>query len=150
VPAGHAASPVAHYAARCAIEELMQVASEPPGDPGAGLAAWPVLQQCARLPVSQLLADQVTEVDFDQGHSPGTVDASLRAVVARLEYHGLPYYSRELTPADAHICVVATLVPGLERFSLVRLGVPVLPVGRGWALFKATMPAFSSAEMPMG
>jgi ribosomal protein S12 methylthiotransferase accessory factor len=148
VLAGHGASPVAHHAARRALEELIQSISAPPDDPGIPLAAWPVLQQCARLPISQLLAGDVTEVDLRKGYSPGTVHAGLRAVTARLKHHGMTRYSQELTPADAHMCVVATLVPGLERFSLVRLGVPVLPVGRGWALWSEAATTAGPRQVP--
>lgn len=48
---------------------------------------------------------------------------------------GLAPLWRQLSPPDAAITVVHAAVPGLEGFALVRTGHPVVPTGRGAALW---------------
>jgi ribosomal protein S12 methylthiotransferase accessory factor len=135
---GAGAAPHAAYAAERAISELIQVSAlDPPTvDVGKRLARWPALQDCARLPVRRLLAGRVTRVplrdSLDDDPSP---QAGLDRVVDRLAQRDIGYHVYDLAPPRSHIAVAATVAPGLERFSLVRLGMPVLPTGRGWALW---------------
>jgi ribosomal protein S12 methylthiotransferase accessory factor len=41
----------------------------------------------------------------------------------------------DLAPPGAHVAAATVVAPGLERFGLVRHGVPVIPNGRGWHLW---------------
>jgi ribosomal protein S12 methylthiotransferase accessory factor len=52
-----------------------------------------------------------------------------------LETAGLTPFWRRLSPAESAIAVVHVTVPGLEGFALVRTGHPVVPTGRGVALW---------------
>ncbi|WP_203919296.1 YcaO-like family protein [Rugosimonospora africana] len=159
------------HAAERALRELMQMTA---ADPAAALAAlaslapWPLLAECARLPVRSLLtsADRVslrdgappdgrdpngapTPVADDgrvearpDGGEPAAGDriASATGRLSRLlAAHGIDVYLSELTPPESTIGVVTAVAPGLERFSLVYLGLPIVPTGRGWDLWTGAM-----------
>ncbi|MFI5898550.1 hypothetical protein ACIA5D_51705, partial [Actinoplanes sp. NPDC051513] len=62
----------------------------------------------------------------------------------QLAGRGLGYHAGEIAPAGSLIAVTTTVAPGLERFSLVRHGDPVLPTGRGWHLWPS--PATAAAN----
>ena len=109
------------------------------GDGAVGrLAGWPALQDCARLPVRRLLDGRVNPVALrpDAGDDPSP-QGGLDRVTDLLRRNGIEYYVCDLAPAESLIAVAATVAPGLERFSLVRLGVPVIPTGRGWSVWRA-------------
>jgi ribosomal protein S12 methylthiotransferase accessory factor len=65
----------------------------------------------------------------------GSPAAGLDHIGRRLAACGLTYHVAEVAPAGSLIAVTTTVAPGLERFSLVRHGAPVLPTGRGWHLW---------------
>jgi ribosomal protein S12 methylthiotransferase accessory factor len=142
---GAGASPLAGCAAERALSELVQgsalatAAVDGTADPVIRrLAPWPALQNCARLPVRRLLAGRVGRVplgaDSDDDPSP---QAGLDQVNHILRQRGIDYYICDLAPPQSLIAVATTIAPGLERFSLVRLGMPVLPTGRGWSVWTA-------------
>lgn len=138
---GAGASPSGEYAAERALSELIQ--GDALADPDAAeaairrLRAWPALEACVRLPVRRL-AEAVRHVSL-RGNvgEVGTVESSLRSVTGLLQACGIEFYACELAPPDSEIAVVTTIAPGLERFSLVHLGMPVIPTGRGWSLWTA-------------
>jgi ribosomal protein S12 methylthiotransferase accessory factor len=139
-PSGTGAAPLAAYAAERALSELVQVAALAPAttDAGERLARWPALRDCARLPVRRLLAGRVTRVPLraDVGDDPGP-QGGLDRLSDLLRRHGLAFYVHDLAPPQSLIAVATTVAPGMERFSLVRLGMPVLPTGRGFATWTA-------------
>jgi len=63
-----------------------------------------------------------------------TLKSSLQSVTELLRGHGIHSYTCELAPPESLVSVVSTIAPGLERFSLVRTGVPIIPTGRGWSV----------------
>jgi ribosomal protein S12 methylthiotransferase accessory factor len=132
--AGAGASPMAGYAAERALSEVIQSMGFPRGatDPVVHLAAWPRLRDCAMLPVRRLLSRTIRRVplraDLD---GVDTVPSALARLERVLRKHGIESYHAELTPAESMVSVAAVLAPGLERFSLVRLGMPIVPTGRG-------------------
>jgi ribosomal protein S12 methylthiotransferase accessory factor len=146
-PAGAGASPLAGYAAERALAELIQYAGFPrtSADPLATLARWPALRDCALLPVRRLLSGRVRRAplraDLD---GAGTVASALALVTRLLRERGVEHYHAELSPAGSLVRVAAVIAPGLERFSLVRLGQPVVPTGRGWPLWTVKRIAQSS------
>jgi len=138
---GAGAAPLATYAAERALSELIQGTAMTAGDPDAAirrLARWPALQHCAHLPVGQLLDGQVSRVGLrpDTGDEPDPRQG-LEALTRLLGEHDLEFYVYDLAPPESLIAVSCTVAPGLERFSLVRLGVPVIPTGRGWRVWTA-------------
>jgi ribosomal protein S12 methylthiotransferase accessory factor len=143
---GAGASPLAAYAAERALSELVQgnAMAAPDGRPDAAierLARWPALQDCVRLPIRRLLAGRVTRVrlrdDSDDDPSP---QAGLDRLSHLLRERDIDHYVCDLAPPQSLIAVTTTIAPGLERFSLVRLGMPVLPTGRGWSAWTAARP----------
>lgn len=132
---------MATYAAERALCELMQAgalaAAGADGDADTvarRLARWPALQDCARLPVRRLLSGRVARValraDSDDDPSP---QRGLEQVTDVLRRRGIEFYVCDVAPPQSLVAVATTIAPGLERFSLVRLGVPVIPTGRGWS-----------------
>ncbi len=150
---GAGASPSGEYAAERALSELIQ--SDALADPEAAKAAlarlgpWPALQECARLPARQLCSGAVRHVPLrgDVGQL-GTVESALSSVAGLLRAHGTEFYACELAPPGSEIAVVTTIAPGLERFSLVHLGMPVLPTGRGWHLWRAARARRETESIP--
>jgi ribosomal protein S12 methylthiotransferase accessory factor len=134
---GAGASVWATDAAARALGELIQVcALSSSGGPAVRrLAAWPALQRCALMPLGDLLAETrevLLRADPDGDGSPGWgLDHARRALAG----HGIGYRVCEVAPVGSLIAVATTIAPGLERFSLVQHGVPVLPTGRGWPLW---------------
>jgi ribosomal protein S12 methylthiotransferase accessory factor len=137
---GAGASIWATDAASRALGELIQtcaLASPAAGSPAIQrLAAWPALQRCASMPLDELLSGPVRavplRVDAAGDGSPGWGLAQVRQALAG---HGIGYHVCEVAPVGSLIAVATTIAPGLERFSLVRSGVPVVPTGRGWHLW---------------
>jgi ribosomal protein S12 methylthiotransferase accessory factor len=137
---GAGASVWATDAAARALAELIQVCALSSAEGGSvaarRLAAWPALRDCARMPLGDLLSGAVRSVplraDPAGDGSPGWgLDHAGRALAA----HGIGYHVCEVAPVGSLIAVATTIVPGLERFGLVRHGVPVVPTGRGWRLW---------------
>ena len=60
-----------------------------------------------------------------------TVESGLDTVTGLLGRHGIRPYTCELAPPGSLISVISTVAPGLERLSLARMGLPVIPTGRG-------------------
>jgi ribosomal protein S12 methylthiotransferase accessory factor len=136
---------MAGYAAERALTELVQThaLTARTGDRTGHravrrLAGWPALQRCALLPVRRLLAGGArrvalrTDTGGDQRPEP-----ALDQVGRLLRGRGIDYHVCQLAPPGSLISVATTIAPGLERFSLVRLGVPVVPTGRGWRIWAA-------------
>lgn len=136
---GAGASPSGEYAAERALSELIQSSAlADPETAGAAirhLSAWPDLQECVRLPIRRL-SQAIRHVPLrgDVGET-GTVESSLSTVARLLRTRGIEFYACELAPPGSQIAVATILAPGLERFSLVHLGMPVIPTGRGWGLW---------------
>jgi len=59
----------------------------------------------------------------------------VKVVLGRLDRAGLHAYQARWSGPESGICVLTVLVPGLETFFLSRMGVPVLPSGRGARTF---------------
>jgi len=142
---GAGASSWGSYAAERALSELIQTcALSGDGDDSAiaeRLAPWPALQRCVRMPVGDLLAGPVRQVALRGDAGDGTPAEGLARVARMLARRGVDHHVCELAPAGSLIAVATTIAPGLERFSLVRHGVPVIPTGRGHHLWPALEPA---------
>ena len=139
---GAGASPSGEYAAERALSELIQMSAlaEPEAARAAinHLRAWPALQECIRLPIRRLLSEAIRHVPLRGNIGElGTVESSLSTVARLLHDCGIEFYTCELAPPESQIAVATTIAPGLERFSLVHLGMPVIPTGRGWSLWTA-------------
>jgi ribosomal protein S12 methylthiotransferase accessory factor len=147
---GAGASPSGAHAAERALSELIQTCAltgDGSGDAAAGrLGAWPALQRCARLPVEDLLAGPVRRVALRDGPD-GDVGPEWGLEQARrlLSRRGIEFFVCEVAPPESLIAVATVIAPGLERFSLVRLGVPVIPTGRGMRMWPRA-PARVGAE----
>lgn len=134
--------PIQGSAARCdpidaaikAVGEVEQMWSLHGRAPEAdrSLARWPVLERCRRLDLPfDSHADHVPDWE-----SPTT--SPLDSVTAALENAGLTAFTRVLSEPGSHVTAVSCLVPGLERFSMVRSGMPVVPTGRGRQIWEST------------
>jgi ribosomal protein S12 methylthiotransferase accessory factor len=146
---GSGASPSGEYAAERALSELIQVNAL--ADPKAArramarLSVWPALQECARLPVRRLVSKAVRLVALRGSVGDiSTVGSCLHSVTQLLHARDIGFYTCELAPSESEIAVATTIAPGLERFSLVRLGMPVVPTGRGWSVWVAARARRSS------
>lgn len=100
------------------------------------LERWPVLERCRRLDIAAIRREIVTPAFERQSK-----DDDLDAVTAALDNAGLRSFHRSLGDPASEIAVVSCLVPGLERFSLVRSGSPVVPTGRGRAIWERSIHA---------
>lgn len=126
---GSAASLDPLDAAMRAIGEVEQMWVLHRGWPDAdkSLTTWPVLERCRRFAPWNPRAEH--EPDWGQ-QLP--IQASLLSTVEDcLRKTGFTSYRKVLTPSESRISVVSCLVPGLERFGLVRYGHPIVPTGRG-------------------
>lgn len=141
---GMGASPVGEHAVVRALSELIQVAVTSDGivprEENTQLAKWPLLQRCFTTPLGSLanrsveyfpLRETVCNVD--------TVEACLDGVTGLLHDSDIHWSTCELAPPGSLISVTSTIAPGLERFSLVRYGLPVVPTGRGWDLWRTSV-----------
>jgi ribosomal protein S12 methylthiotransferase accessory factor len=138
---GAGASIWASDAAERALGELIQgCALSAPGSPAVGrLAAWPALQRCARMPLDELVFRPVAlRPDVAGDGSPA---CGLDRVGRALAGHGIGYHVCDVAPVGSLIAVATVIAPGLERFSLVQHGVPVVPTGRGWRWWPSPEPA---------
>lgn len=137
---GAGAAPDAAHAVERALLEVVQTAvtydAEVVRSRVDRLSEWPFLLDCLSISPGRLLAGTVTEAAISA--VPAGLDGPVDAI-AWLERHladrGIAIYVRELTGPESHISVVATIAPQLERFSLVLLGLPVVPTGRAQLLF---------------
>jgi ribosomal protein S12 methylthiotransferase accessory factor len=139
-PLGLGASLVGEHAVVRALNELVQVAVAVDGivprEASARLKAWPALQKCLTTPLGSLTHRTVAHVPLrGTVGAVDTVQSSLDSVTGLLRKHAICWYTCELTPPQSHISVTSTIAPGLERFSMVRFGLPVVPTGRGWNLW---------------
>ncbi|HEV7713027.1 MAG TPA: hypothetical protein VGP16_32840, partial [Asanoa sp.] len=99
------------------------------------LAAWPVLRRCASMPLDEMRSRAVPlRADAVGDGSPRWGLGEVRQALAA---RGVDYHVCEVAPVDSLVAVATTIAPGLERFSLVRHGIPVVPTGRGWHLWPA-------------
>ncbi|BCJ74913.1 hypothetical protein CS0771_44570 [Catellatospora sp. IY07-71] len=151
---GAGASLWATDAASRALGELIQVcalSSTAGGSPAVDrLATWQALRRCALMPLDELLSGPVRAVPLRADMAgDGSPDWGLEQVRRALARHGIDYHVCEVAPAGSSIAVATTIVPGLERFSLVRHGVPVIPTGRGWALWPSPGPAMITRPSPV-
>ena len=125
-------------AATSALDEVEQLwafhGSETDEVPSEALAAWPALSRCQRMAVTDLRVRGVTS-DWPTTRDPsdgGDVDRALDHVRRTLRDAGISSFTSLLTSPDQdRLAVVSCLAPGLERFSIVRHGHPVVPAGRG-------------------
>ena len=142
-PSGSGASPIGEHAALRALSELIQMAvlSDEIEDRAAKarLAAWPILQECLTGPSRLRSYGDVRHVSL-RGNvgNVSTVESALDTVTSLLRRRNIYSYTCELTPPESLISVVSTIAPGLERFSLVRMGIPVIPTGRGWSIWASS------------
>lgn len=132
---GASISPVG--AACSALDEVEQLWAFHGGEtdeiPSAALADWPPLFQCHRLAVDDL-RERGALTTWPTGDDPSTgdVDRALDHIVTLLRTSGISCFTSLLSdPAQDGLAVVSCLAPGLERFSIVRHGHPVVPTGRG-------------------
>jgi ribosomal protein S12 methylthiotransferase accessory factor len=139
-PAGAGASPIGEQAVLRALHELIQLAVLSDGSEARAartrLAAWPVLQDCLISPSRLLRYRKVRRVPL-RGNvgDASTIDSALDTVTSLLRRYNIFSHACELTPPESLISVVSIIAPGLERFSLVRMGIPVIPTGRGWRIW---------------
>ncbi|GAA1874895.1 YcaO-like family protein [Asanoa iriomotensis] len=134
---GAGASCWATDAASRALAELLQTCALPPPARHHQLAAWPALRRCAAMPLDELAFRAVPlRTDPTGDGSPEWGRARVRQALLR---HGVDHHVCEVAPVDSLIAVATTIAPGLERFSLVRHGVPVVPTGRGERLWPSTL-----------
>jgi ribosomal protein S12 methylthiotransferase accessory factor len=134
---GCGASIWATDAADRALSELIQVCALTPwgvAEPVLRrLEPWPVLQRCVRMPVDDLPTVQVPLRPDPAGD--GSPAWGLEHLARTLAAHGIDQHAAEIAPIGSLISVASVIAPGLERFSLVRHGVPVVPTGRGQHLW---------------
>jgi len=141
---GAGASPVGEQAALRALHELIQLAALSDGSESRAartrLTAWPVLQECLISPSRLPRYRKVRYVPL-RGNvgDASTMDSALDTVTSLLRRYNIFSYACELTPPESLISVVSTIAPGLERFSLVRMGIPVIPTGRGWRIWASAI-----------
>ncbi len=64
-----------------------------------------------------------------------TAESGPDTMTGLVRRHGIRPCSCELAPPGSLISVISAIAPGLERFSLARLGLPVIPTGRGWDMW---------------
>lgn len=149
---GAGASPIGEHAAARALSELVQLAAFTDGGEAraasARLEAWPALQDC--LMISPRLGRRGTQRVSLRGTvgDVSTVQSSLDTVTDLLHQHSIYSYTCELTPPESLVSVASTIAPGLERFSLVRMGLPVLPTGRGQSVWTSAVAACQSSNTP--
>lgn len=138
---GAGAAVDAGVAASRAIEELAQVANgrTRPQIAADNLSRWPVLARCVRLHATAPRIHR-RHVELRSTSTPDTPEEGLEMLVEQLGRRAIPHYVAELTTPDSLIRVAATIAPELERFSLVRMGMPVLPTGRGWTAWREGTP----------
>jgi len=132
---GAGSSAWASDAAARALDELIQSCAQSPqrvAGAAAKLAGWPALARCVRLPLDKL---RIRPVPLRADPGTDSVAHGLAQVSGALAAHGLSHHVGEIAPAGSMIAVTTTVAPGLERFSTVRHGDPVLPTGRGWHLW---------------
>lgn len=138
---GAGASPLAWCAAQRALTELVQSCAGPDLERETlalqRLSPWPALRDCLRLPIAEAMAaGRIRGVRLRGGRAqPSGVGLALARLTTLLAGHGIVVYSRLLTPPESLVAVATVIAPGLERFSLVRLGFPVVPTGRGWGIW---------------
>ncbi len=143
-PFGAGASPLGEYAAVRALSELIQSTAMADADAdqaaAARLAAWPALQKCMLLPMRPLLSRRPRRVALRESVGDmSAVEAILETSARLVRGRGIEFYACELTPPESLISVVTVIAPGLEHFSLVHMGIPVIPTGRGWSLWAASL-----------
>lgn len=142
---GAGASAWASDAAERALDELIQSCGQPAAreaEAAAKLAEWPALERCVRLPLAEL---RMRAVRLRPDAGDDSAEGGLEAVERALGAHGLAHHAADIAPADSFIAVTTTVAPGLERFSLVRHGDPVLPTGRGWHLWPSSTTAAANS-----
>ncbi|MFC7279315.1 YcaO-like family protein [Paractinoplanes rhizophilus] len=128
---GVGASAWASDAAERAVDELIQSCGQPAAREAraaAKLAAWPALERCVRLPLAGL---RMRAVPLRPDLGDDSAEGGLATVVRALGARGIAHHAADIAPSGSLIAVTSTVAPGLERFSLVRHGDPVLPTGRG-------------------
>jgi ribosomal protein S12 methylthiotransferase accessory factor len=132
---GAGASAWASDAAERALDELIQSCGQPAAreaEAAAKLSEWPALQRCVRLPLAGL---RMRAVPLRPDAGDDSAESGLETVERALGARGLAHHAADIAPAASLVAVTSTVAPGLERFSLVRHGDPVLPTGRGWHLW---------------
>jgi ribosomal protein S12 methylthiotransferase accessory factor len=142
-PLGIGASLIGKHATARALSELIQAVVLLDSKATARqaltrLAPWPALQECLMISRKRLTCrrSERVRVRGDVGDT-ATVQSSLATVNDLLSRDGIQSYFCEITPPQSLISVVSVIAPGLERFSLVRMGLPVIPTGRGWSRWQA-------------
>jgi ribosomal protein S12 methylthiotransferase accessory factor len=158
-PFGAGASPVAGHAIERALSELLQFkrlgsAVRQAADRNRvlrQLGRWPPLVRCVEFDVPGLLqrggSSRVASPhsDFEALRDAG-VDDCLRRLLATLQAKGLGCDHRPITAADAEAACVLVLIPGIERFEMVRRSGPITPTGRGWGRWPRRAPRSSSVS----
>jgi ribosomal protein S12 methylthiotransferase accessory factor len=156
-PFGAGASPVAAYAIERALSELLQFkrlgsAVRQAADRDRVLrqvGRWPPLVRCVEFDIPELLqrggSSRVASLDSDfEGLRDAGVDDCLRRLLTTLRAKGLDCYYRPITAPDAEAVCVLVLIPGIERFEMVRRSGPITPTGRGWDRWPRRAPGFPS------
>jgi ribosomal protein S12 methylthiotransferase accessory factor len=142
---GAGASAWASDAAERALDELIQSCGQSAAreaEAAAKLVEWPALERCVRLPLAEL---RLHAVPLRPDAGDDSAEGGLATVERALGVRGLAYHAADIAPADSLIAVTSTVAPGLERFSLVRHGDPILPTGRGWHLWPSPTTAAANS-----
>jgi ribosomal protein S12 methylthiotransferase accessory factor len=137
------------YAVERALDELLQICAAARSNPGlrrettaraARLAPWPQLRaafEVDRRTLGALGVEASSIVGAAREHRQGGMPALLE-ILDKLEERGYEAYGCSWTPPESFVSVQCVLVPGLESFFLVQLGIPVLPTARGARVVAAT------------
>ena len=100
------------------------------------VARWKVFKHCLELDWEWLQRHlQVQYCSMPNSFSNIGLQNLQATLVQNLDAKQLSVFWRHLTPNEARINVVHTIIPGIEGFFLVRTGHPVLPTGRGHRLW---------------
>jgi ribosomal protein S12 methylthiotransferase accessory factor len=131
---GAGASLDAEHAAARALSELLQ--SHALAEPGAdrvpaALDSFAVLRHAFRFRLGDRLGGTVKAALKPPVDATNDVETELAALVALLDGVSLTPYFGTVSTDESLVSVVTAVAPGLERFSLVHMGIPVVPTGRG-------------------
>lgn len=88
--------------------------------------------ECARCDISLLLKEnRFFFKDFSKSDYPHNLNDYLLALRKKLKNLGFDFYYRLLSPQESQIVCVQAIIPGLEKFNVVRSACTVLPSKRG-------------------
>lgn len=100
----------------------------------------PRYQDCLRLDLTHCSLASIRYDDMVGSYDcPENLEAYLRQLTQQVELHGYSVFFHHVYSSALGVDCVHCIVPGLEKFHLVRYGQPVLPSIRGWAKMDASI-----------